>query len=206
MLLKSIALFCGFWLLASVTAFAAPPDDAGIVLAQSGQSFVTSAGQRSPLNVGTTIRVGDLVEVADGAKLRLRMTDGSIVTAASGTRMTITAYKVSGTQSRDAQFSLISGLLRAVVSAMSQPSQFEVQTATGVAAVRSTDWFIRADADSTQVGVLEGVVSLTSSSTRRGVNIPARWGARVEAGKDPVPPRIWDKAEFQDVINRTDIP
>ena len=206
MLLKSIARVCSFCLIASAAAAAAPLEDAGTVLAQSGQSFVTSAGQRSALKIGAIIYVGDLVEVPEGAKIRFRMTDGSIVTAASGTRMNIAAYKVDGAMSRDAQFSLVSGLLRAVVGAMSQPSRFEVQTATGVAGVRSTDWFIRANAGSTQVGVLKGIVSLTRPSTGRGVDIPARWGARVEAGKDPVLPRVWDKAEFQDFIDRTDIP
>jgi hypothetical protein len=205
-MLKSIALVCGFWLMAGVAAIAASLEDAGTVLAQSGQSFVTSDGQRSALKIGATIHVGDQLEVPARAKIRFRMTDGSIVTAASGTRMTISAYKVNGTQSREVLFSLMSGLLRAVVSVMPQPSHFEVKTATGVAAVRSTDWFIRVGAGSTQVGVLKGIVSLTSASTGRRVDIPARWGTRVEAGRDPVPPRAWDKAEFQDVIDRTDLP
>jgi hypothetical protein len=205
-MLKSMALVCGFWLIAGVAAIAAPLEDAGTVLAQSGQSFVTSDGRRSALKIGATIYVGDRVEVPESAKIRFRMTDGSIVTAASGTRMTISAYKVNGTNSREALLSMMSGLLRVVVSGMAQPSRFEVKTATGVAAVRSTDWFIRADAGSTQVGVLNGTVSLTSASTGRSVDIPARWGTRIDAGRDPVPPRVWDKAEFQDVIDRTNLP
>ena len=36
--------------------------------------------------------------------------------------------------------------------------------------------------------------------------IPARWGARLEAGRDPVPPRVWSQAEFDAVIARTDVP
>jgi hypothetical protein len=185
---------------------AAAAEDAGTVLALAGQSFVTSGAQRSELKLGDTVHVGDLVEVSDNAKVRFRMTDGSVVTAGAGTKLKIEAYAVNGTEHREARFSLVSGLLRSVVNAMSQPSRFEVDTATGVAAVRSTDWFVRADPGSTQVGVLKGVVSLTSQSTSRSVDIPARWGARVEAGKDPVPPRVWDKSEFQDVIDRTDLP
>ncbi len=96
--------------------------------------------------------------------------------------------------------------IRAVVAAVGEPQKFEVDTATGVAAVRSTDWFIEAKPGSTQVGVLDGVVTLASAATQRAVRIPARWGARVEAGRDPVPPRVWASSEFDDVIARTDVP
>jgi len=205
MAIKTIALLVAFSLV-GLTQTALAADDAGTVLALAGQSFVTSGGQRAELKLGDAVHVGDLIEVSDTAKVRFRMADGSVVTAAAGTTLKIEAYAVDGTTHRDAKFALVSGLLRAVVSTMSQPSHFEVDTATGVAAVRSTDWFIRTNAGSTQVGVLKGVVSLTSQSTKRSVDIPARWGARVEAGKDPVPPRRWDKSEFQDVIDRTDLP
>jgi hypothetical protein len=57
-----------------------------------------------------------------------------------------------------------------------------------------------------QVGVLTGSVDMVSRATRRGVLIPARWGGRLEAGRDPVPPRVWSQAEFDAVIARTDVP
>jgi hypothetical protein len=205
MSIKTIAFAVALGLI-NIAGTAIAADDAGTVLALAGKSFVTSGTQRSALKLGDAVHVGDVVEVSDGAKVRLRMTDGSVVTCAAGTKLTIEAYAVTGTEHRDAKFSLASGLLRSVVSAMSQPSHFEVDTATGVAAVRSTDWFIRVSEAGTQVGVLKGVVSLASQSTSRSVDIPANWGARVEAGKDPVAPRKWEKSEFQDVIDRTDLP
>ena len=55
------------------------------------------------------------------------------------------------------------------------------------------------------MGVLTGVVSLASIATKRAVDIPARWGARLEAGRAPVPPRVWTQAEFESVINRTNL-
>ena len=176
---------------------------AGSVLGVSGQCFREAGGQRSVLKLGDAVEVGDVIDVPPPARLKLRMSDGSVIAAAPGTRLTIEAYAVDG--QRDAKLSLGSGLLRAVVSSLSQPSKFEVETATGVAAVRSTDWFIDAKPDSTQVGVLDGTVSLTSRATSRTINIPARWGARVEAGKNPVPARVWSKEEFDDVIARTTV-
>jgi hypothetical protein len=135
------------------------------------------------------------------------MADGSVVSVAAGTRVTISAYVVdAGGQRVSANLSLAQGLVRAVVSPMGQPATFEVATAVGAAAARSTDWFIEASAGAMQVGVLTGSVSMTSRATGRGETIPARWGARLEAGRDPVPARLWSPAEFQAVISRTDVP
>jgi len=179
---------------------------AGEVLAESGQCFVETGGQRAALKLGDPVRVGDSIEVPEGARLKLRMSDGSVISAASGSKMTISSYEVdSAAQRRDAKLALASGLLRAVVSSVSQTSHFEVDTATGVAAVRSTDWFIEAFAKATQVGVLSGVVSLSGIGSTRAEDVPARWGARVEAGLAPVPPRVWTQAEFESVIGRTDV-
>ena len=65
---------------------------------------------------------------------------------------------------------------------------------------------IRATGPRTIVGVLTGSVDMASASTRRAVTIPARWGARLEAGRDPVPPRVWAQSEFDDGIGRTTVP
>jgi hypothetical protein len=179
---------------------------AGEVLALFGQCFIEAGGQRSLLKLNNAVHVGDIVDVEAGAKLKLRMNDGSVIALAAGSRLTITDYRVGdGGESRDAILSLASGLLRAVVTPLRGSSHFEVDTATGVAAVRSTDWFIEAQPGSTQVGVLEGRVSLKSTATRKEIVIPARWGARVEAGRDPVPARVWTAAEFDDFIRRTNL-
>jgi hypothetical protein len=196
-----VSLVAAIMLLASAAGVAAAPN-AGEVLAISGQCVAETGGQRRPLKMGDAVQVGDAIEVAQGGKLKLRMSDGSVISAASGTRVTIEAYEADA-QKRDARLSLGSGLLRAVVAPLGQASRFEVATATGVAAVRSTDWFVEAKPDSTQVGVLAGAVSLASAATKRAVTIPARWGARIERGRDPVPARVWTQAEFDAVIERT---
>jgi hypothetical protein len=185
-------------------AAAAADVEAGSVLALRGSCLVDAHGSKTALKPDDVVHVGDRIEVASGAKIKLRMVDGSVVAAGSGSVLTIERYAAGQAGSnRDVVMSLASGLLRAVVAKATQPSTFEVTTATGVAAVRSTDWFIEAKPGKTRVGVLKGTVVLTSLATRHEMRIPARWGSRVEAGRDPIPARIWTKAEFDDVIART---
>ncbi|HUZ74255.1 MAG TPA: FecR domain-containing protein [Stellaceae bacterium] len=204
MLRRWMAALAGAVLACVVMVSGAAAQPAGEVLAFHGQCFIETGKARSALKQGDPVQVGDTVVVPKGARLKLRMSDGSIIAAASGSRLTIGAYG-TGAGGRRVKLDLAAGLLRAVVAAVSGPSRFEVDTATGVAAVRSTDWFVAAKPGMTQVGVLSGVVSLESRATGHAVDIPARWGARVEAGMDPVPPRVWRDSEFEDVIARTTV-
>ncbi len=93
-----------------------------------------------------------------------------------------------------------------MVAPVTGPARFEVETAVGTAAVRSTDWFVEAFPAAMQVGVLSGTIAMTSNATGASITIPARWGARLEAGRNPVPPRVWSQAEFDAVIARTEVP
>jgi hypothetical protein len=186
------------------TAAAAAP--AGQVLALFGSSFVESGGRKQGLQLGSPVAVGDTVEVPAGAKLKLRMADGSIISVASGSHLTIADYNTGKDgKGRDVKLALASGLLRAVVASVSGPSHFEVSTATGVAAVRSTDWLVEATPRYTQVGVLTGEVDCTSAATGRSVLVRPGWGTRMFKGLDPVPPRKWLKSEFDSVIARTNL-
>jgi hypothetical protein len=181
--------------------------DRAVVVRSLHQCSAEAGGKRRELRIGDPIYLGDTVDVAPGAKLKLRMDDGSIISLASGSQLTIHAFGIGtgGQEKRDARLTLSTGLLRAVASPLSEPSTFEVDCPTGKAEVRSTDWFMEAQPGSMRVGVLAGRVVMTSLATGRRVTIPGRWGAHMEAGLDPVPARLWSAAEFADVIARTDV-
>src|SRR5258707_14958169 len=111
MIVRSMMALAGIacvWGMLAVPALAAP---AGEVLAAKGECAVESGGKKQALKLGDAIQVGDVVDVPDGGRLKLRMVDGSVISAASGTRMTIESF---GMQPRDAKLNLASGVLRAV--------------------------------------------------------------------------------------------
>jgi len=178
---------------------------AGSVVGLSGQITLERGGQRYSLRMGEPVYVDDTVQVPGDAKLKLRMSDGSILSLAPGTVMRIDAYVVDGSGRRQAAgLSLGQGLLRSVTAPVDRPASFEVNTAVGTASVRSTDWFVDAVPSSEQVSVLTGSVSLASRTTGRAATIPAGWGTRLDAGRDPEPPRVWTPAEFAELIARTE--
>src|SRR5262249_7351383 len=179
---------------------------AGTIVALSGECFAEGGEQRRALRMGDPIYPGETVDVSAGAKLQLRMADGSSISLASGSRLKINNFGIDTVgQKRDARLTLTSGLLRAIVSPLSELSIFEVDCPAGTAEVGSTDWFMEAEPGSMRVGVLAGRVIMTSLATGRRVTIPSRWGAHLESGLDPVPARLWSSDEFADVIARTDV-
>jgi hypothetical protein len=180
---------------------------AATVVAVSGQCFVEAEGKRTPLKTGDTVNVADTIDVPASAKLKLRMNDGSIVSVASGSQLTIAAFTVDADGKRhDAQLSLAQGLIRSLVVPVDRPSTFEAKTAVGSAGVRSTDWFVEMQPGEMSVAVLAGSVALASSATGAEVTIPAGSGADVAAGQDPTQPRVLRKADFAALSARTDFP
>lgn len=174
---------------------------AGTVLGMTG--LCTSHDR--VLKRGDAMRVSDTLEVSAGGNLKLQMADGSVISVAPGSSVVFATYNLEGA-SRHAKLSLARGLLRSLVTPVRGLSTFEVSTAGGTASMRSGsgDWFIEAGAGSVQVGVLAGTVNLTSAATGQSVSIPARWGTRMETGRDPMLPRVWGQMEFNAVIRLTE--
>ncbi|MBV8397371.1 MAG: FecR domain-containing protein [Acetobacteraceae bacterium] len=143
------------------------------------------------------MRVGDTVNVPARCNLKLRLTNGSEILLSSGSRMSILSYSAGGTDTH-VNLTLTQGLLQAVLPSTSGSPSFEISTPVGTASVRSgpANWFVYSQADSAQVGVLEGTVDLTSAATRRSVSIPAHWGTRLESNRDPVLLRVWPENQF----------
>src|SRR5262249_60439209 len=135
----------------------------------------------------------------------LEMVDGSLISVAPGSSVTVASYKI-GASGRHVRLSLTQGLLRAHVTSAIGPSTFEVSTAGGTASVASdsADWFIKAQIGSAQVGVLTGTVDLTSIVTEHTVSIPTHWGTDLQPGRAPVLPRRWAQNEFDAVIRLTE--
>lgn len=185
--------------------------DAGQVLTYDGECYVISGGKRTKLSMGDAVHVGDVLEIPNDGKLKLQMADGSVLSLAANSRLTIQNYDVSanGAQ-RDAKLNLDSGIVRAVVSKMAEKSTFEVNTATGVAAARSTDWFVeyQPSTSSTEVSVLDGTVAFSGVGAANGpgtVLIPPNSGSEILGKSKPTAVHPRSPAAFAWLIDQTDV-
>lgn len=215
--LQTIAVF----LLCVCSGLAEAGPLAGSVVGLAGQVFVDRSGQRSGLRLGDQIFVDDTFTVPAGARLRLRMNDGSLLSLAENTTLRIDVYTLNSYgQRQSAAVSLGYGLIRALTAPGGQPATFEVNTAVGTSGARSTDWFSGVLSASPPPGsrlsgaapgtafvvVLSGSVALTSRATGGTVLIPPGYGSRLDAGRNPYPPVLHTQAEFDRLIARTNVP
>lgn len=185
--------------------------DAGQVLTYNGECYATSDGKRTKLNMGDVVHAGDVLEIPADAKLKLQMADGSVLALGANSKMTIASYDVTADGAhRDVKLNLDSGIVRAVVSKMSQQSTFEVSTATGVAAARSTDWFVEYQQATTltDVSVLDGTVAFSGAGATDGhgtVLIPPMSGSDIVGKQQPTAAQPRSQAYFDALIDRTDV-
>jgi len=215
--LQTIAVF----LLCLCSGLAEAGPLAGSVVGLAGQVFLDRSGQRYGLRLGDQVFVDDTFTVSAGAKLKLRMNDGSVLSLAENTTLRIDAYALNSYgQRQSAGVSLVGGLIRAVTAPGGQSSSFEVNTAVSASGARSTDWFsgvltVRprpgsrlsgAAPGTAYVVVLSGTVALTSRATGGAVLIPPRYGSEVLAGQDPHAPVLHTQAEIDRLVARTELP
>jgi hypothetical protein len=215
--LQTLALF----LLCACPGLAEAGSLAGSVVGIVGQAFADRSGQRYGLRLGDQFFVDDALTASAGAKLKLRLIDGSVVSLAENTTLRIDAYVLNSSgQRQSAVISLGGGLIRAITVPASQPAVFEIHTAVGTSGARSTDWFSGVltaspppgsrlsgtPPGSTYVVVLGGTVALTSRATGREVLIQPRYGSEVLPGQDPHPPVLHTQAELDRFIARTEVP
>ena len=152
------------------------------------------------LKFGDVVQIGDTLDVPAGAKLKLQMADGSVISVAPDSSFTVASYNINGS-SRRVKLSLAQGVLH--ITSATRPFEVSSAVGTAVASSASADWFVESKAGSARVAVLAGIVDLTSNLIGQSVSIPAHWGARLEAGRAPVLPRVWSQMEFNAFIRIT---
>jgi len=190
----------------SIAAGAAQAADAvGQALKVRGEAVVERAGAAQPLTTGSPLQLHDIVRTSAKARVQIQFADGSMVTLAENSGLSIDRFAVNASaKSRNVVLTVLSGLVNAAATKSGESKfDYEVHTANGYSAVRGTAWVVSQLAGVTAVYVIEGLVE---------VGVPTGNRVRVEAGKSvridpatgmsgvaPTPPEIQ-----QDVIDATD--
>jgi hypothetical protein len=156
------------------------------------QARLFRAPSKSPQTLveGRELLVGDRVSTSDAGTLGMVLRDGSTLRLTVNSEMSFLAPDEKG-----GLLQLIKGILRSSV-VKQDGHHFQVRTPGAVAAVKGTQWQIKADAAGTQVQVLNGVVDLKPLSGTGQVEIQA--GEEAQQDQDGLGPvRRMDAAEMQ---------
>jgi hypothetical protein len=177
-----------------ITRPLAAQEAVGEVLRVQGHVSNTRGGAGEVLlGPGDSVAVGDTVVTAEGAKVDLRFSDGSLLTVGPSSRVEVSRYAPEATSGQgEALLSLLSGIIKLIVNDGGRWDRFAVETETAVASVRGTEWLVDAGTGTTAVFVLRGSVEVAGRSAQGGsVTLGPGEGTDVAAGAAPTPPKLW---------------
>jgi hypothetical protein len=180
---------------------AAPP--VGQVIATKGAVFREAGGRREPAEKGMALAVGDVVVTAAGAKAKLLLNDGTIISLGENARLALAQYQGSD-NAYTTRLRVEEGAMRFLFQRALDLSRFEVETETAVAAVRGTQWVMDVKPGHTAVAMLRGVVAVRARGAPGGevvLSEPGQ-GTDVRTGAPPTPPVVWGAARFVSTLAR----
>jgi hypothetical protein len=195
----------------AIAPAAAQPVSAGTVEALVGTAVVTrhDTGEAGPLTVGAELFEGDRIRTETGARLRLTLRDGSVLTCGEATGLTLDRALYAPEQDSRNYLARVSfGIVRAVVELLATPADFEMQTNTAVISVRGTEWIAEARRAATAVVALAGEVAVQNVdlAVPGAVVLGPGEGVTVEAGAPPPAPTVWGDARRNSFSERTTVP
>jgi hypothetical protein len=183
-------------------------DAVGIVASSEGTAELGRDGTWTPIAIGASVAIGDVLRTGRPGGLRLVFDDQSVVTVGPQTEVTVAAPFFDPTRTAPRSLlRLAAGKIRALVSEVyEQPgAAYEVETPTSVIGVRGTEFVIVYDpaAELTDVLGVSGRTAVNSvlDRARRGVVVNARELTQVARGGFPSPPRRVEDTIFRQYLD-----
>jgi ferric-dicitrate binding protein FerR (iron transport regulator) len=183
----------------------------GTVTELVGVAVVTrhQAGAAEALAVGAELFEGDRIRTETGARLRLRLRDGSVLTCGETTDLQLDWVLYD--EKEDARSVLLSvplGIVRAVAELLRPSALYEMRTNTAVISVRGSDWIAEAQPDATAILALEGEIAVRNADPEvpGAVALGPGEGVTVEAGAPPPAPTVWGEPRRNSFLERTAVP
>jgi len=168
-------------------AFTEKQSSLAIALAESVGGAVLAGPSQSTLQAlkgGDMLPAETVVQTKNAGRVTLGLADGSRLRLAERSTLILGGMHLNEELRRVVDLRLEEGRIEAHVSPGGPGSSFTVQTRSGVAGVRGTQFRVVAKGDDTRVETLTGLVALTSPNGT-SVDIPA--GMRASIGADGVP-------------------
>ena len=180
--------------------------EAGRITALLPEDHVLRKKETLPATKDMALLWRDIVKTESGGRVRIALSDGSILNIGSGSQLQILQYDASKQQTK---LQLLSGrLLADVVHIAKRKGKFEVRTPVATAGVVGTRFGVQANPDSADVLCREGAVRVRNSdlSVVGEVVLHAGEFTHVERGKPPAPPAPASPEQLRAGEDATSIP
>ncbi len=188
---------------AAVHAADVPPAAAGTITAVIPKDYIERGKSVEEVQKGAPVFWKDIIRTEAGGRVRIGLTDGSILNIGSQTRIQIVRQDEASQQS---ELTLLYGKVRAtVVKRTRDGGSFQVRSAQAVAGVIGTEEYIDATPSATVILALHGAVAVRSSNAAIEGTVVLEPGQLtvVLDNQPPQPPRHATVEELQSAFEAT---
>ena len=190
----------------SSTAWAQSPARIGTVVQQAGSVTVLRGAEPAVLRLGAPIFQGDRVITGAQSRIRIELTDRSVLAIGAETDIALTEQvSDAGGNPISNAVSLLYGIVRATVLSVGPRQSFDIETQSAIASARSTDWLVEAGPDGSAVFVVDGEVSVTARAGGSVLLTPGL-GTDVIGSAPPTAPMAWPAERRDAALARTRFP
>jgi len=169
----------------------------GFVAVAAGAAELHRKGQVLFVQAGLAVEENDRILTARDARVEIALEDGSRLAIGDLSEVSIAAFAPQAGGSGRALIDLAAGILRVVTRLSGAFGRFEVRTATAIASVRSTDWIVSFEKDTSAVFVRDGRVAVTDPLGQGEVVLRAGYGADVALGARPSRATRWGRPRIE---------
>lgn len=190
----------------SSPAWGQSPARIGTVVQQFGSVTVLRGTEPAALRLGAPIFEGDRVITGADSRIRIELTDRSVLAIGAGTDIALTEQvsDAGGNPIRNA-VSLLYGIVRATVLSVGPRQSFDIETQSAIVSARSTDWLVEAGPDRSAAFVVDGEVAVTARSGGSVLLTPGL-GTDVIGDAPPTAPVAWPTDRRDAALARVQIP
>lgn len=160
--------------------------------------------------IGSALRVGDVIQTAEGATLAARLVSGTMLFVGPGSRVDTSALDSVG----GGRIGLLGGIIRAIVPEGS-PDPVEIEGRYAIASVRGTEFVVSDDATQTSVLTLAGSVGVANPGDAwrvilapgDGIDVTAEFAGTAGGAEPPVAPPVnrWGPQRIGRAVSMTTV-
>jgi hypothetical protein len=196
------------FLLSLLAPGAVMAQETATIAAVEPEAEIQRDGSWSPAGLGSTLLVGDRLRTGPSGRLRVVFRNGLVVSVSGGSEVSLDEHAAAPEEdSFNSLVGLLRGKMRALVSEYyrTPTSSFRVETKTGVAGARGTDFVVVYDEASEVMDVvgISGSIAVRSLVALAGseVVVTERELTSVARGKLPTAPVRLDETLFRQYLD-----
>jgi len=169
----------------------------GVVERYHGKSFIVRGAQRIVVSKGAKVELGDTVRTGLQAWVRIRMNDGTVISAAQRSNFVMKDFVYHKPRDSKATFGFIKGLFKVISGGIGKIARdrFKVTVPNGTIGIRGTEFYVNIKGERTRIFCTRGAIVASNGLGEAMVSSGEQ--TMLEKGKEPAKPKHFSSKKLR---------